>query len=152
MPKNKIGGNKAKKNKNFIKESKELFFKEDGELYGIITKVFGNSRMEVFCDDLETRICTIKGSMKKRVWMKHLDYVLISLREFSNNQVGDIIHKYDKHEVIKLYNYKELSDEMKKKETYSLNNEDTNENDNNFDNDILFDDNIELDDEEISNI
>ena len=146
MPKNKIGGNKAKKNKNTIRETKELYFKEEGELYGIITNVYGNSRMEVYCDDSVIRICSIKGSMKGRVWMKQMDYVLISLREYSNNKIGDIIHKYDKQEVEKLYMYKELSDIMKTKETKTLN---STKNDNDDTNDIIFDDTVDIDIDDI---
>ena len=149
MPKNKIGGNKAKKGKNIIKES-ELYFKEDLEVYGIITEVLGNSRMKVFCDDSEIRICNIKGSMKKRIWMHKYDYVLVSLRKYNHDDISetaDIVHKYNKEEVNKLYIYKELPEHMKTHETYVLNNSDPNDN-------IIFDDDyeLEIDDDTINNI
>lgn len=149
MPKNKIGGNKAKKGKNIIKES-ELYFKEDLEVYGIIIEVLGNSRMKVFCDDLETRICNIKGAMKKKIWLHKYDYVLVSLRKYNHDnisEIADIIHKYNKEEVNKLYIYKEIPEHMKVHETYTLNNSDSNDN-------IIFDDNYEseIDDDTINNI
>tara|TARA_Y100000389_G_C17421902_1_gene497208 strand:- start:1098 stop:1547 length:450 start_codon:yes stop_codon:yes gene_type:complete len=149
MPKNKIGGNKAKKNKNtpFIKK-RELIFAEDQEIYGIILDVCGNARMKVYCSDDMERICTIRGNMRKKIWMRKNDYVLISIREFERNK-GDIIYKYNSEEIISLYNYNELNISMKQKELntiYDFNTVDDHEY-------IEFNDNIEdIDKEDINNI
>lgn len=144
MPKNKIGGNKAKKNKNVsINKKRELIFAEDGELYGIILDICGNYRMKVYCNDGIERVCSIKGNMRKRVWMGKNDYVLISIREFEKNK-GDIIYKYNPDEIISLYNYKELDSSMKKTGLNILGNIDINNND---DYNIEFTDDIENIDE-----
>jgi len=149
MPKNKIGGNKAKKNKNVsINKKRELIFAEDGEIYGIILDICGNSRMKVYCNDGIERVCSIRGNMRKRVWMRKNDYVLISIREFEKNK-GDIIYKYNPDEIISLYNYKELDSSMKKTELNILGNIDINNNED----DIEFNDDIEnIDEADIDDI
>ena len=82
MVKNKIGGNKAKKNKNSTDRTagRPLVIKKaDDELYGKIIKRLGGEPpiIEVLCSDMETRRCVIRGKMKKRVWMNPDDVVLI---------------------------------------------------------------------------
>lgn len=153
MPKNKIGGNKAKKNKNIIKDIKPLRFKEYDqttnvfEMYGIVTKEVGCSRMEVFCDDNISRICKIKKTLtRKKQFIKTNDYVLVTSR---NDHLGDIIHKYDHNEADKLYLYKELPENVKNKYR-SLHTNENNNHSNNTINDIIFTENI--DDNDIDNI
>lgn len=59
--------------------------------------------MVVFCNDGKQRLCLIRGGMRKRVWLRAGDIVLISLREFEKKaevgsnelEKGDIIAKYD---------------------------------------------------------
>lgn len=60
----------------------------------------GDRRMSVKCYDGKTRICHIRGSMK-RVRMHPGDYILVSMREFDNEK-ADIIHKYFTEEVYEL--------------------------------------------------
>ena len=122
MPKNKIGGNKAKKTKNTpLTKKRQLIFAEDQEIYGIILDLCGNSRMRVYCNDGVERVCAIRGNMRKKIWMKKNDYVLVSMREFEKNK-GDIIYKYNPEEVISLYNFNEIDLSMKKKELNILGN------------------------------
>lgn len=155
MPKNKIGGNKAKKTKNApMTKKRELIFAEDQEMYGIILDLCGNSRMRVYCSDEVERVCGIRGSMRKKIWMKKNDYVLVSIREFEKNK-GDIIYKYNTDEVSSLYNYKELDQNMKKKEVNiygSINIIDNEKDCIEFDDDIEYINKEEISEEDIDNI
>ena len=45
MVKNKIGGNKAKKFASINPVNKLRFATEEGEIYGIVTKVVGNGQL-----------------------------------------------------------------------------------------------------------
>ena len=101
MPRNKIGGNKAKRGKN-QQQPKEMVFKTDDQFYAKVTKLLGNCRLEVFCyPDEKTRTGLIRGKMRKRVWVNIDDIVLISTRDFQDNKC-DIIHKYNQNEIRKL--------------------------------------------------
>ena len=42
--------------------------KRKGEIYGIVEKLSGASRLTVMCEDGSTRNCRIPGKMKKRMW------------------------------------------------------------------------------------
>lgn len=109
MGKNKKGGKNFKKYKNsFDDQKRQLEFREDGQEYALITKILGNCRCECQCNDGLTRICHIRGSMSKRVWICLGDTVLISLRDFQDSK-GDIIHKYTYEEANILKNYNEIN-------------------------------------------
>mmetsp|Transcript_72450 Transcript_72450/g.223898 ORF Transcript_72450/g.223898 Transcript_72450/m.223898 type:complete len:143 (-) Transcript_72450:177-605(-) len=117
MPKNKLGGNKAKRAKSdATKVKKELEFKEEGQEYGQVMRMLGNGRCEVSCFDGTKRLCHIRGKMRKKVWVNQGDIVLVSLRDFQDEK-GDIIVKYTSDEARNLKTYGELPDNVKINET-----------------------------------
>lgn len=73
------GGKTRKRGKNDNEEYKrELEFKEDGQgmksccayhllEYGRVQKMLGNGRVEAYCYDGKTRLCNIRGKMRKKV-------------------------------------------------------------------------------------
>ena len=108
------GGGKNKKtqrSKNRKKENqkRELEFKTDGQEYGQVTKILGNGRMTIFCCDGKERMGTIRGKMRKRVWIRDSDYVLVSLRDFQDEKCI-ITFKYTDEEVRNLKIYGEIPD------------------------------------------
>ena len=114
MPKNKTGGNKAKKKKNDSSNFKnELIFKEDGQEYGKAAKMLGNCRVTVECFDGKQRLGKICGQMKKKRKFVNLnDFILISLREYEDAKC-DIVHKYTTDEARTLQSYGEIPKEQK---------------------------------------
>merc|ERR1712083_42475 len=116
MPKNKLGGNKAKRAKGGQPEKRELIFKEDGQEYGQVQRMLGNGRCEVTCFDGTKRLCHIRGKMRKKVWVCQGDIVLVSLRDFQDEK-GDIITKYTPEEARNLKTYGELPDNVRINET-----------------------------------
>ena len=62
-------------------------------MYGRIVKLLGNCNVLVFCNDNKERICHIRGSMRKKVWLGPGDIVLISLRDTEDR--GDVCARYD---------------------------------------------------------
>ena len=124
MVKKTGGGNKHKKKKNHPSTAeieRELIFKVESQEYAQVTKILGNCRLEVQCFDGKTRLANIRGSMRKKVWIKMNDVVLVSLREYEDSKC-DVIHKYDAKEVNRLKSLDEipktvkLSDETDDKE------------------------------------
>lgn len=103
MP-NVKGGKNYKKSKHVSCYKAVMIDRQPGQMYGRIIRNVGGDRMIVFCNDGKTRICHIRGAMRKKVWMKIGDIVLISLRELteavgvskkSTCEIGDILAKYD---------------------------------------------------------
>jgi translation initiation factor 1A len=95
MPKNKgKGGKNRRRGKNDGDRFKrELTLKEEGQEYAQVNKLLGNGRVDVSCFDGIKRSAHIRGKMRKKVWITVGDIVLISLREFQDDQ-ADVIHKY----------------------------------------------------------
>lgn len=116
MVKNSIGGKNAKKisrSSTQENENRQLLYKEDEQCYGYVQKLLGDSRCSVLCDDNVERLCVIRGKMKKKIWIKLNDLVLVSLRDFEDKK-ADIIHKYKDEEKNILENNNHL-DIFKKK-------------------------------------
>jgi translation initiation factor 1A len=58
--------------------------------------------MNIKCQDGETRICRVRGKMKKRRWVREGDVVLISPWDFQSTKKGDIIFRYTKNQAFLL--------------------------------------------------
>ncbi len=74
----------------------------EGEVLGTIIQLVGYDRAKVKCADNKIRICRIPGRMKKKIWLKENDVVLVAPWDFQADSRGDIIYKYEKEEVKKL--------------------------------------------------
>lgn len=61
---------------------------------GIVETRLGGSRMRVRCLDGKTRICRIPGRMKRKLWVREGDTVLVEPWELGGEGKGDIIFKY----------------------------------------------------------
>ena len=109
------GHKKKKKNSSVVvdlKSVKNVDKKTDDQEYGQVTKLLGSCRLEVSCFDGMSRLCHIRGSMRKKVWIKLNDIVLVSLREFENAK-ADIIYKYEIPEINFLKKENEIPDNIK---------------------------------------
>ena len=67
--------------------------------FGILEQRLGGSRMRVRCLDGKTRICRIPGRLKRTLWVKEGDLVIVEPWEFLGNEKGDIVFKYSKAQV-----------------------------------------------------
>ncbi|MFQ5831486.1 MAG: translation initiation factor eIF-1A [Candidatus Thorarchaeota archaeon] len=72
--------------------------RDEGEMFGIIIQMLGFDRVRVRCEDGEIRIGRIPGRMKKRVWMRVGDTVLIVPWEFQSDLKGDVVWRYRQNE------------------------------------------------------
>jgi len=81
-----------------------------------VTKMLGNGRLEALCFDGETRLCHIRGKLRKKVWINTGDIILVGLRDFQDNK-ADVIMKYNVEEARSLKAYGELPDTAKINET-----------------------------------
>jgi translation initiation factor 1A len=64
------------------------------QVLGICEQRVGGSRMKVRCMDGRTRICRIPGRLKRKLWIREGDVLLIEPWELSGNEKGDVIFKY----------------------------------------------------------
>ncbi|MBS3171038.1 translation initiation factor eIF-1A [Candidatus Woesearchaeota archaeon] len=61
---------------------------------GILDQRLGASRMKVKCFDGKTRICRIPGRLKRKLWLREGDYILVEPWELGGDDKGDIVFKY----------------------------------------------------------
>ncbi len=64
------------------------------EVLGIADKLLGYDRLMVRCQDGASRVCRIRGKMKRRVWVRVNDVVLVSPWDFQADTRGDIVFRY----------------------------------------------------------
>jgi translation initiation factor 1A len=67
-----------------------------GDVLCIAIKLLGFDRVLVKCQDGHERLCRIRGKMKRRVWIREGDVVLVSPWDFQSDKRGDIIWRYTK--------------------------------------------------------
>ena len=54
--------------------------------------------MRVRCLDGETRICRIPGRLKRSLWVREGDILLIEPWELGGDKKGDVVYKYRPHQ------------------------------------------------------
>lgn len=67
--------------------------KRKGEMFGIVERLAGASRLNVMCEDGFTRSCRIPGKMKKRMWIREGDLVVVKPWQFQNEK-ADVVYRY----------------------------------------------------------
>lgn len=63
------------------------------QVIGILEQRMGASRMRVRCLDGVTRLCRVPGRLKRKLWIREGDIILVEPWEYDNKR-GDIIFKY----------------------------------------------------------
>jgi translation initiation factor 1A len=66
----------------------------DKEVLGVLEQRLGGSRCKVRCLDGNTRNCRIPGRLKRKLWVREGDIVLVEPWQFEGDEKGDIIFKY----------------------------------------------------------
>lgn len=64
------------------------------EVMGIIEQRLGGNKMLINCLDGKTRNCRVPGRLKRRLWLRPGDAVIVELWELDKDNRGDIIFKY----------------------------------------------------------
>nr|CAD2184031.1 unnamed protein product [Meloidogyne enterolobii] len=115
MPKNKgKGGKKRRRGKNENDILKRELVEKDGEnqAYAQVQKMLGNGRLTAFCFDGKSRLCHIRGKLRKKVWITPGDIILVGLRDYQDEK-ADVILKYTPDEARILKNAGQLPESTK---------------------------------------
>ena len=133
MVKNKIGGNKAKRQgRKFVgtTNSKLRLAIEEGEIYAVVTKHLGNAMIDVMCVDGKTRLCIIRNKFRGRGKRDNCisvgNWVLVGAREWENEDSNkkikcDLLEVYTLNDVEQLKktpnNWQVLTSAIEKEDT-----------------------------------
>jgi len=69
---------------------------KEGELLGIVELMLGSDKLRVQCDDGKERIVRIPGKLRKRVWIRVGDLILIQPWKVMSDRRADVIWRYTK--------------------------------------------------------
>jgi translation initiation factor 1A len=116
MTRNLTGGKNHKKAKQGS-ENPTFTEKKDDQIYARVIQILGNRNVLTFCNDNIVRLCHIRGSIRKDMWISVGDIVIISIRDFitekdSKYEKGDILHKYDRDHHSKLKKYNTINNKL----------------------------------------
>ncbi|MBU1201418.1 MAG: translation initiation factor eIF-1A [Nanoarchaeota archaeon] len=84
----------AQSKEDIQEEIRRVKLPRDKQSIGILEKRLGGSRCSVRCLDGKTRVCRIPGRLKRKLWVRDGDVVLVEPWEFGGDEKGDIIFKY----------------------------------------------------------
>lgn len=76
-----------------------------GEMFARVVDVLGGERMRVFCEDGKHRIGRIRGKIKKRVWIRRGDLIIVNPWEWET----EVKDKLGKCEISWRYTRAEIS-------------------------------------------
>lgn len=72
----------------------------EGQVLGIIESMLGSNKLRVRCQDDKIRICRIPGRLRKRMWMREGDVILVEIWQLQGDKFGDAIWKYTPTQVL----------------------------------------------------
>ena len=88
---------KKKKKKRRPEEEQKIVrvkLPRGSEVLGIITQRVGGNKMMVDCLDGKIRNCRVPGRLKRRLWLRPRDVVIIEPWELDKDKRGDVLFKY----------------------------------------------------------
>jgi len=69
------------------------------EVLGLVQQMLGTGRLRVKCMDGKVRLCRIPGRMRKRVWVREGDVVIVELGDVQSETKGDIKYRYTQDQI-----------------------------------------------------
>ena len=66
----------------------------DNQIYGIVEMMMGGDKMKVQCDDGKERLVRIPGKLRKRMWVRPGDLILVEPWTVMTDRRGDLAWKY----------------------------------------------------------
>ena len=79
-------------------ELERMVLPSANDVLGMAVRMLGFDRIVVKCQDGKERLCIVRGKLKRRVWIRDGDIVLVSPWEFQSDKRGDIFWRYRKNQ------------------------------------------------------
>ncbi len=73
--------------------SETLVTPGEGQLFGRVDGLSGSNWAVVLCSDGRTRQCRLRGKLRRKIWIKLNDIVLVEPWPFQPDR-GEILHRY----------------------------------------------------------
>lgn len=69
---------------------------EEGEILGVVVGNVGGGRLTVQCKDGKERMCRIPGKIRRFIWVRDGDIVILKPWDIGGDKKADIIWRYNK--------------------------------------------------------
>ncbi len=96
----------TRKKKNTIQygaEEGKLRVPAEGELFAVVLRILGGNRLEVQCEDGKKRTARIPGRLRRRVWVRVGDLVLVEIwADTTKDDNCELVHRYRHTEINQL--------------------------------------------------
>jgi translation initiation factor 1A len=77
---------------------------KDDEVLGVVEQLLGASKMRVSCKDNKVRLCRIPGKLRRRIWIRAGDIVIVKPWVVQGDVKADVVWRYTKPQVNRLMN------------------------------------------------
>ncbi|MBD3262983.1 translation initiation factor IF-1A [Candidatus Woesearchaeota archaeon] len=68
------------------------------QVLGIVETRLGYGKSKIICTDGKTRICKVPGHLKRYLWVRPNNIVLVEPWELEGDKKGNIIYRYNKNQ------------------------------------------------------
>ena len=82
---------KSKESSPIIKRAR---IPRHNELLGVVKEMSGGSRLIAHCEDGLTRMIRIPGRLKKRMWVRMNDLVIVKPWVIQSDKKADLVYRY----------------------------------------------------------
>jgi translation initiation factor 1A len=89
---------KEERNQNNPEGKVRVRLPKGEEMIGIIEERHGGNKMKVNCLDGKSRVCRVPGRLKRELWLRPNDVVIIEPWELDKDK-GDVLYKYRPNQV-----------------------------------------------------
>jgi translation initiation factor 1A len=91
-------GKPFRRNEESQEEITRVRLPRDREVFGVVQQRLGGSRMKILCLDGKVRVCRIPGRLKRSLWVRENDIVVVEPWELSGDEKGDVVYKYSRNQ------------------------------------------------------
>jgi len=84
----------AQEQQQQLEEIRRTPLPREKQVLGLCERRVGGSRMVVKCMDGQTRNCRIPGRLKRKLWVREGDVLLVEPWELGGEDKGDVVYKY----------------------------------------------------------
>ena len=78
----------SRPNQNQQQEYRRVRTPRKGEIPGVVEQIMGHGKLKVRCADGNMRMTRIPGKMKKRIWIREGDVILVKRSRSEERRVG----------------------------------------------------------------
>ena len=69
------------------------------EILGIVESMLGANKILVFCQDNKKRIIRIPGRLRKKIWIRERDVILVKPWDIQSDERGDVVWIYKQNQI-----------------------------------------------------